>query len=429
MMKTRRIVGLVLVLAMVFSLGCGAMAQGKEKITLRFMNNGSGLWEPYMDPIIARYNELHDDVEVQVQYYAQEQLFENIEMSLGSGMSDYDIIAVDVPKVAEYSNKGYLKPLDPFFTQEEKDQFQTACLEAGTFEGTMYTASLQTGSTLLYYNKTLLEQAGVTVREHGPDNRLTFEEIVDMSKRALAVLDPDGSKGICGFTFSQVNKIYAMLQLPGSLGAAYIGEDGVSLDGVINGPEWKKAFEFYQNLYKEGVSTEGINASEANNLFKSGKVLFLMNGFSNYKVYKQIEDYELVLTYNPVFEGYEEYAAAPTGSWNLGVSAFSKHPEEAADFVKFLTIGEGHDMWVELFDAFPAVQADVDRVVNEPDADPGKKIALSEAATIASPRPRTIYYSQYETVMNSLWSDIALGADIDSCVENALYLYNSITAE
>ena len=48
---------------------------------------------------------------------------------------------------------------------------------------------------------------------------------------------------------------------------------------------------------------------------------------------------------HPYFEGGK--AVTATGCWNIGVASTSKNPEAAAEFVKFMTIGEGNDFWHE----------------------------------------------------------------------------------
>lgn len=77
---------------------------------------------------------------------------------------------------------------------------------------------MNTSAAALYYNETLLAEAGITIPEADPNNRLTWEELVEMAEKALAIVDPDGTKGINGIVFEQANTAYQMLSLPNSLG-------------------------------------------------------------------------------------------------------------------------------------------------------------------------------------------------------------------
>ncbi len=421
-MKTKRFLkGLSVCLAAVLLAAAVPCALAEAPLTLRFVTSGANYWEAGLDPIVEAYNASHPDTQVAIEYYATEPYFENIEIALGSGSTDYDIIAVDSPKVGEYAEKGYTLPLDAYADKLDTSVYQGPAIEGCTYNGKLTCLPLQAGISCFYYNKTLLDKAGITLREITPDNRLTFEEIEEICHQALSVLDPNGTEGICGLMFGQVNKIYAMLQLPTSLGGVALADD-TTLEGTIDSEPWRKAAEYYQKLLDEGVMTRGIKFEDTANLFRSGKILFLLNSYSGWSKFRAVEDYELCMTYNPVFAE-QQIAAAPTGSWCMGISAFSQHPDEAFDFLNYLCSGEGHDMWVNGFNAFSAVESDVQAALADENTEYGKKIAMYEASNVAKPRPLTQHYSVYETVMNEYWENVASGANIDEAIQTAIETY------
>ena len=73
------------------------------------------------------------------------------------------------------------------------------------------------------------------------ENRMTWERVAEIAENALKVLDPDGTQGMIGLDFQQVDRVYQMNQLPNSMGGAQVSEDGFSLDGVLNTDAWKNA--------------------------------------------------------------------------------------------------------------------------------------------------------------------------------------------
>ena len=83
-----------------------AAPAAKDPVTLKMLDDGLGVWESAMDPIAERWNELHPEAPITIEYCAYGTTDEIIEMNLGMGSTEYDIIAVDTPKVAEYSEKG-----------------------------------------------------------------------------------------------------------------------------------------------------------------------------------------------------------------------------------------------------------------------------------------------------------------------------------
>ena len=75
-----------------------------------------------------------------------------------------------------------------------------------------------------------------------------------MAEKTQKVVDPDGTKGVAGFMLEQVSRAYQVLELPNSMGAPSIGEDGLNVEGVIDSAEWIQAMNFYRNLFETGVS-------------------------------------------------------------------------------------------------------------------------------------------------------------------------------
>ena len=123
----------------------GTDSVSEESFTIRMLNDGAGVWEPVMDQSVARWNELHPEAQLIMEYNAYGTTYEVIEMNLGMGSTDYDIIAVDTPKIAEYSEKGYIIPLDEYFSEEEVDQLQKPCIDASMYRDSLMVMPMDTG--------------------------------------------------------------------------------------------------------------------------------------------------------------------------------------------------------------------------------------------------------------------------------------------
>ncbi|MBK5896201.1 sugar ABC transporter substrate-binding protein [Catonella massiliensis] len=392
-------------------------------LKLKLMLTGAGVWEDKLQPIVDKYQE-KTGVKVEFECYEHTNYFPALEAIMSTKSSDVDIIGVDAPMTSGYVESGYITPLNDYLTDDEIKEFVPAAILAGSWKGKFYAPPMNNSAQALYYNKGLLEQAGIKIPEPDPSNRLTWEEVVEMSNKALKVLDPEKTKGINGIVFEQSNTAYQMLALPESLGEAAIGKDGYTVDGVINTPGWIKAMTFFHDLYEDGLSPRGLSSMENQGTFTSGKTLFFVGG-----IWCASLDYadgvNWDYTYTPAFKGYENKVATCTGSWHLGVSAFSEHKKEAAEFVKFLTLGEGNDMWLKANGDIPARVSVVESYMNDKKYAEYplsiQRIAAFEAANTAVPRPITPAYSEYESLINAMLSDISNGADpteaIKSCVE------------
>jgi ABC-type glycerol-3-phosphate transport system substrate-binding protein len=420
----------VVILGPVFGGGRGDQSGGAgEEKTITWLTQGAGTnpgaWEQVAKPILQRYYEL-TGVTVKGEFLAFADLFQVIEVKIGSGSRDYDVVTVDGPMVAGYINRGYLAPMDEYFTPAEKAQYIQSSLDAGTWDGKFYCPPMKTSSQLLWYNKDLLAQAGVTLRPSDVNNRLTYEEVVEYAKQTLAKVDPNHANGIAGLMFEQVSRTYQMCMIPNSLGEKAIGSDGFTVDGVINNAGWIKAMTWYQNLYKDQLSVRGYNGDEVTPLFNSGKVVFLIGGTW---MPSRAPDVNKGFVPVPAFKGFESKIATPTGSWHYGINKASAKKAQAADFIKFMTLGEGREMWLKAITDVPATKAAIDEIQNDPNADPIMKIAAYEAANTAVPRALTPGYPEYSTILDAAFEDIRNGSDVKGALDNAVREINSALAK
>ncbi len=414
---------LVLLLASA-SLFAGGNAEAVDEgpVTITFAITGAGVWEEPMGEIVDAYNASRDDITVEVEYYAHSDYFPTINLRLGSESDDYDIIGVDVPFVAPYVYQEWLQPLDDYFTEAEINEYVPSAREAGSWDGQFYAPPLQTSLVLLWYNTGLLQEAGLEMPEMGVENRITWEELAEIAREGVNRLDPDGSRGISGIDFEQVSRIYQIGTLVNNLGSPVLGEDGLTADGVVNGPEWTRAMEFYQTLFESGISRRGTTPVQNQDQFVAGNTFFYVaNGrLRNAAIAKGMVMENLAAAPHPVFEGYEDSAAAGTGSWHVGVSAFSRYPEAAADFVKYLTQGPGHPMWIESSGASPATRTGLERMTNEADVMPFREIIAYDLANVAYPRAITPAYSEFQTIIEATMEDIRNGAVVAEALDSAV---------
>ena len=413
----KKILSLVLSLCLLAMLLPAAVA---EDVTPMKFIQVSGKEAGY-DAATARWNELHPEAPVTVDYYSS--VYEVIEASLGIKSPEYDILAIDSPKVGDYGLKGFTADLDSYVGNTiDTSVYLEKTLNYCYYDGHLTALPITAGISFLYYNKTLIEQAGVELREITPENRLTFEEMEEISLKVLDAVDPNRDQGYSGIAFSQANLIYQMLQLPTSMGEKGLVDDQ-DLSSTLHTDGWRNAALYYQQLINEGVTDPSLDNALNFEKFMSGKCVFMLGTISFLSMVKRVQDSEIVITYNPVFKDYN-IPAAPTGSWCVGVSAFSKNKDKAAEYVQFICGGEGHDIYIKTTNGFSAVKADADALLNDENAAYEMKIGTYEVANAAVPRPVTPYYTTYETVMNEFWRNVASGADVDEAIETAVEAYS-----
>lgn len=341
------------------------------------------------------------------------ELFQQNQIRLQSGSSDPDIISVDVPLVASYGARGWLLPLEQYFTEDELNGWVDGAREAGSYNGHLVAPPQHTSTQLIYYNRALFDAAGIT--PPGQDERWTWEQIAEVA----GDLTKDE---VYGFTWEQSTAAYQLLPLAQSLGGQAIGDDGFTVDGIINSEAWIKAFTYYGDAYnKSGFAPKGD--TPASDMFLAGNLAMFLGGEWNNLVFTWTPpEFEWGVSRHPYFEGGE--IVTPTGSWHFGVNANTAHPEAAAEFLHWLSIGEGASIWwgKDSFD-MPAQTAILDTFATRSDFnDPPlsyMRVAADEAFVNPIPRPVTPGYLEYEQLLQAAFSDIRNGSDPKEALDTA----------
>ena len=177
----------------------------------------------------------------------------------------------------------------------------------------------------------------------------------------------------------------------------------------------------------DNVFTRGISADETSSYFMSNKIIFylgttaLPTAFAN----NNFSDYGY--TYVPCFKGHEKDLKTSCGSWTLGLNVHSTKQDAAAEFIKYLTLGDGADVYINASGMVPALT----RQFTEDLAQkmPYMKIAEYEVEHTALVRAITPAYNEYSTSLNALWDNVRNGADVEDSVQNCVNDLNTAFLE
>ena len=173
--------GLLLVAAMTVLGACGGGndqasndgAGGKQKIT--FWGSWSGDQVDQLNQLIDQYNDSQDKYEVT--YKVQD----NVEEKLLTGMAGGeipDVILWDRVNTAMYAKKNALLDLDDLIKKDNVDMgdFYEETVKEMQYDNKQYGIPLLVDNRSLFYNKTLLKEAGVEPPK-------TWDELLDVAKK------------------------------------------------------------------------------------------------------------------------------------------------------------------------------------------------------------------------------------------------------
>jgi len=413
-----------------------ASSSASAATTIRWLTLSNGSWPDSLKKVVTAFEAENPDIKVELDTYPFRQLFETIEVRMKAQDANLDVISVDVPLVASYAIRGYLAPLDEYFTADDiKNTWLEASGKAGSYNGHFMAAPQNTSSQFMYINRKLFQDAGITPpKGFGPDqaidfqqitdiasnDRWTWEQVVDAAKKLTK--ESGGKTDVWGLEFDQVSRLYQMQCLGESLGQPLLSPDGLKASGYLNSEKWIQAAQWYSDLFnKWKVSPKNVSPDESPNLFTAGKVAIFVGGEWNVPRFKEAGVDFLVAPF-PYFAGGKPVTG--TGSWHIGIAKSSQHKAEAAKFIKFLTATEkGNQIWFDAQGQVPSTLALQTAIEQDPQYRSFPKdaylLAIYEANHSAVNRPSTPGYLQVEDLFFSTFEDIRNGVNPKDALDGA----------
>lgn len=387
----------------------------------------SQTWPVEGSGFLELFYESHPNIRVEMEAFPINGVYEQIQVRVGSCQADPDVIIVNAPLTANYGLNGWLLPLDDTFTDAEKAAYYEASVEIGSYEGQFLSAPIHTSTQNIYYNADAFAAVGLT--PPGPDDRLTWEEVADIAVQLTQDTDGDGAIDIYGWNWEQTTLYYQLQPLFLSNGGISIGDDGLTVDGIVNSPEWIEAFEFYGSMFNElGASPQ--TEVGAWDMFQSGQLAMMLGGPWNVGRLAGNDElgFDWGISRHPYFEDGE--IVTPTSGWHLGVNACSDEVEAAKEFIHWMTTEEGGKAWFSMVRTALSAQKPVNDWISTQEqyaAAPWNNIqyTILEAAVNPIPRPSLVGYLEYQQSLESAFSDIRNGTPAEDALNSAVERINS----
>ncbi|NKY39443.1 ABC transporter substrate-binding protein [Cellulomonas septica] len=200
----------------------------------------------------------------------------------------------------------------------------------GTPDGAIYGLPKDIGPFSFGYNKTMLEAAGIPLPDK--DTPLTWDQFVDISKQLTVDKNGDGTLDQWG---TGLNVQWNLQSMVWSNGGDWTNEDHTEV--TVDTPEFAEALQKFADL--TNVEKVTPSASDAATLdtyqrWMAGEIAFFPVGPWDVSVYNDLDfDYDLI----PWPTVGDAGPATWIGSLGIGVSATSKHPDDAAKLVTYLS--------------------------------------------------------------------------------------------
>jgi multiple sugar transport system substrate-binding protein len=242
---------------------------------------------------------------------------EQLVRRLAARDSDIDLITMDVIWTAEFAEAEWILPWPKGAAADAVDGAIPATVESGTYEDRLWAAPFTSNTQLLWYRKDLV-----------PEPPKTWDEMIDIAER-LAEEDKPHYIQVQGNRYEGYMVWFASLQASAG-GRIVDGSGEVSLEAEPTA----KALEVIERLATSPAADPSLPTSQEDPgrlAFESGSSAFMVNYTfvwpSAQENAPEIAEDMGWARYPAVVDG--EPSRVSIGGFNLGVGAFSDHPDLA----------------------------------------------------------------------------------------------------
>lgn len=344
----RRLTGIWTVAACFFLLlGSSGLtvSSAQESVELTVWDTHTGEVEnAAADEIYGAFEEANPNITINREVFSVDNMRQTVNTAISSGTGP-DIIFYDAgPGYAGVlAEAGLLHHLDEYAEQYGwKDRIAAQSLEATTLGGTLYGLPLQVDLIGMYYNQTLIEDAGLTVPQT-VDELITFcQDASEAGYVPLAFTNNPGWQGFHQFSMIVNNK----------MGPDWVSGKLLNNEGSWDSPEVVEAINtYFVEMRDAGCFSPDVNAltnDDANAMFQSGQALMWPTGswMASGLNPETMPDMDVqFMPFPELRDGAGSFWVSGVGSAYY-ISETSEFKDEAALFLEYLFSPDVTSQWV-----------------------------------------------------------------------------------
>jgi multiple sugar transport system substrate-binding protein len=360
----------------------------------------------------AAFEKAHPNIKVNNTLVAYEALHDKIVSAAPAGT--YDVVLGDVIWPAEFGSKGIVKDISSLVTTLPTSQIFPGALVMARYNGKYYGMPWILDTKYMFANGSMLKKAGVS-----PSDLRTWDGVVSALKQIKA-------KGIVKYpwlgSWAQAEAVICdYAQLLGAFGGQFLDSSGKPAFQSGGGLQ---ALQFMKMLLDEGLADPASTSSiEADVLkaFAQGRIAMNLNwtfqlaGALDPKQSTVSKD-DVMILHTPTGQ-VGRVAPGCNGGQPVMVTTGSKHPDEAWQFIKFITARSTQDGYVK--DSLPIWSASY----NDPTVikDAGKQLVSVAKTQLPNMilRPQVTNYNAASQALQVQIQDALLGKKSPTAALNA----------
>jgi len=302
-----------------------------------------------LNKVIAAYESSHPGVTITLREFEAADYQKQLPLAL-SGGEQIDIVGVQVSAMTNTVNT-LLRPVsawESYLPAGWRDQLEAKPLEQAknvSQDKVLYDIPMGSmGSAVMYYNAALLSELNIAVPKTLPD--------LAAAAKAIAKAKPDITPVVnAGDPYWQEEMLFSI---------ACQTNPTLSDDIFYNGTPWNdprlvQALEDYKAMFTSGavdVSTLSLKSPRPTELFTSGQAAFYFDGSwqnsllsAAYRTANKIALTDVGAAGVPAVQAQGTPCLRAFAEGGLAIPTTSQHVEQAADFIAYMTMGDGVSLW------------------------------------------------------------------------------------
>jgi len=303
-----------------------------EGTEIRFVMNRHPFTN-WLEPLVPEFEAL-TGINVTLEIFPEDQFRQRRLLEVASGAHTLDGYMVMPGQVgAQYLGAGWIRYLDDFLADPtltlpdlDLDDFFAGAMDTFRHDGRIFGLPLQIESSLLFYRKDLLEQAGFAAPPQTMDELREYAARLHSNQVAGFAMRGRGAAA----TSQIVNFLY-------SFGGRWLNDDGSS---ALASPESQAALAFYADLLRNygPPGPANMHWAEVTSLYAQGQAAMIFDA----NVFRSImEDPAQAIAVVRENTGFAPLPAGPAGRvpavlvWGLSINHATRNPEASWYFIQW----------------------------------------------------------------------------------------------
>nr|WP_314687559.1 extracellular solute-binding protein [uncultured Pantoea sp.] len=381
-----------------FLLASAASATAATSLNALFMTQAA-YSESDIRAMTQAFEKAHPDVKVNLEFVPYEALHDKIVAARGAGGNGYDVVLFDAIWPAEFTKFNLLQDVSSRISAEDKAQIFPGALKTVVFNGKTLGMPWILDTKYLYYNKAMLEKAGIrdlpqTWQQVMDDARIIKEKKIvnyplvwSWSQAEALVCDYTTLVSGFGGQFYQNGKL--SFSSPASLQAIKLMKS--SLDDGLTNPASREYLE-----------------EDVRKAFSNGDAAFALNWTYMYNMANDAKQSNVAgqVGIMPAPGDAPGKAGAVNGSMGLGIASGSTHADQAWQYIRYMTSQPVQNNYARL--SLPIWKSSYQDAAVMKDQESLIKAANTSLSVMLS-RPETADYSRLSSTLQQQLQQVLTG--------------------